>query len=114
MSNTIWSHIEKAQSGGTRARIALGLDPGGGRLPGSFRAALAKAAELADLTIVGRNVTGLGCIRVPDRADASKALVAILKEGQVDGIVRGQLPKNLVDEAFCAAFSARLYPCQGA
>ncbi|MFC1663435.1 hypothetical protein ACFL04_04750 [Patescibacteria group bacterium] len=63
-------------------------------------ASIKKAIEFADITVVGAKVEGLENIVVDDQDKASEALINLLKEEKVEGIVRGQAKDSYTFELF--------------
>jgi len=65
---------------------------------------LKKASEFADLTVVGSKVKGFENIIEHDDDKASVELIKLLRQGKVDGIVRGQLKDSFTLDEFHRQF----------
>ncbi len=71
---------------------------------------LRRASEYAELTVVGAEVQGFTNIIEPDADIASTKLVALLKDGHVDGIVRGQVKDSFTLDEFHRQFGKEPLP----
>ncbi|MFH1207174.1 MAG: hypothetical protein V1668_01035 [Patescibacteria group bacterium] len=65
---------------------------------------LRRALEFADLTVIGARVDGFNNIVEPDEDKASGVLIKLLKDGEVDGIVRGQVKDSFTLDEFHRQF----------
>lgn len=89
-----------------RRKIAIGiLRP----IPETL-ASLKRASEFADLVVVGAKVDGFENIVEPNDDEASKIIVRLLKEGKVDGIVRGQVKDSFTLDEFHRQFGREPLP----
>lgn len=68
---------------------------------------LKKASEFADLIVVGAKVNGFENIVEPDQDTASVKLIGLLKEGKVEGIVRGQVKDSFTFDEFHRQFDKK-------
>jgi len=73
-------------------------------------ASLKRAAEYADLTVIGAKVEGFKNIMEEDQDKASALLINLLKTGQVDGIVRGQVKDSFTLDEFHRQFGKEPLP----
>lgn len=73
-------------------------------------ASLKRGAEFADLTVVGAKVDGFSNIVEADPDAASRALLQLLKEKKVDGIVRGQVKDSYTLDEFFRVFEKSPVP----
>lgn len=71
---------------------------------------LNKAAEFADLTIVGAKVDGFENIVEEDQDEASRILVKLLKDNKIDGLVRGQVKDSFTLDEFHRQFEKEPLP----
>ena len=71
---------------------------------------LRRGAALADLVVVGAKVEGFENIVEPDTEAASRVLLSLLKDGQVDGIVRGQVKDTFTLDEFFRIFGKEPIP----
>ena len=71
---------------------------------------LKKASEYADLTVVGANVPGFKCYPIKDPDKASQKLISLLKNGEVEGIVRGQVKDSYTLDEFHRQFNREPLP----
>jgi len=73
-------------------------------------ASLKRAAEFADLTVIGAKVEEFDNIIEEDQDKASVTLINLLKTGQVDGIVRGQVKDSFTLDEFHRQFGKKPLP----
>lgn len=71
---------------------------------------LKRASEYADLVVVGAKVPGFENIVEPDQDTASVKLIGLLKDGKVDGIVRGQVKDSFTLDEFHRQFGKEPLP----
>lgn len=71
---------------------------------------LRRAAEYAELTVIGAPVSGFNNIIEEDPDKASAILINLLKSGQVDGIVRGQVKDSFTLDEFHRQFRKNPLP----
>ncbi len=71
---------------------------------------LKRASEYADLTVIGAPVDGFNNIVEPDEDKASGVLIKLLKDGEVDGIVRGQVKDSYTLDEFHRQFGKEPLP----
>lgn len=71
---------------------------------------LRRASEFADLTVIGAKVDGFKNIVESDEDKASGLLIKILKDGEVDGIVRGQVKDSYTLDEFHRQFGKEPLP----
>lgn len=73
-------------------------------------ASLKKASEYADLTVIGAKVDDFNNIIEEDQEKASVELIKLLKEGKVEGIVRGQVKDSFTLDEFHRQFNKEPLP----
>lgn len=73
-------------------------------------ASVKKASRFADLTVVGAKVRGFPNIVASDPDVASGVLIDLLKDKQVDGIVRGQVKDSYTLDVFFHKFKRNPIP----
>ncbi|MFC1663434.1 hypothetical protein ACFL04_04745 [Patescibacteria group bacterium] len=61
---------------------------------------LKKAATYADMIVVGSDIEGLNCIPTDDDDSASRKLVSMLKNKEVEGLVRGQVKDSFTHKLY--------------
>ncbi len=71
---------------------------------------LKKAAEFADITVVGAKIDGFENVVEPDQDKASESLIRLLREGSVEGIVRGQVKDSYTLDEFYRQFQREPLP----
>lgn len=71
---------------------------------------LKKASQYADLVIVGSEIPGFTSYPTKDDDEATKLIIQMLKEKQVDGIVRGQLKDSSTFKEFFKQFGKEEIP----
>lgn len=71
---------------------------------------LKRGSEFADLVVIGAETPGFENIIEPDPDKASEILIRLLKDGKVDGIVRGQVKDSYTLDAFFREFSMEPIP----
>lgn len=71
---------------------------------------LKKASEYADLLVVGTKVDGFENIIEQDQDEASRILIGLLKDGKVEGIVRGQVKDSFTLDEFHRQFGKEPLP----
>ena len=71
---------------------------------------LKKASEFADLVVVGAKVDGFNNIVEENDDEASRIIIKLLKEGKVDGIVRGQVKDSFTLDEFHRQFGKEPLP----
>ncbi|MBI5466222.1 MAG: hypothetical protein HY974_02960 [Candidatus Kerfeldbacteria bacterium] len=90
----------------TKRKVAIGiLRP----IPETLDS-LQRASEYADLVIVGAKVDGFENIVEPNDDEASRIIIRLLKEGKVDGIVRGQVKDSFTLDEFHRQFNKEPLP----
>lgn len=73
-------------------------------------ASLKKASEYADLIVVGAKVDGFENVVEEDQDEAARKLIALLKDGKVDGIVLGQVKDSFALDEFHRQFGKEPLP----
>ncbi|MFA6215160.1 MAG: hypothetical protein WC768_01160 [Patescibacteria group bacterium] len=71
---------------------------------------LKKASKFADLVVVGAKVKGFENIVEPDQDKSSEILIKLLKDGKVEGIVRGQVKDSTTLSVFYKEFGIEPIP----
>ncbi|OGL67599.1 hypothetical protein A3B21_03230 [Candidatus Uhrbacteria bacterium RIFCSPLOWO2_01_FULL_47_24] len=71
---------------------------------------LKRASEYADLVVVGAKVDGFENIAEANDDEASRIIIRLLKEGKVDGIVRGQVKDSFTLDEFHRQFGKEPLP----
>lgn len=71
---------------------------------------LKRASKYADITVVGAKVKGFENIVEDDQDQASVKLIGLLKNGQVDGIVRGQVKDSFTLDEFHRQYNKPVLP----
>ncbi len=71
---------------------------------------LKKASSYADLVVVGAAVEGFENIIEPNQDTASVKLIGLLKQGKVDGLVRGQVKDSFTLDEFHRQFGKAPLP----
>ncbi|MBI5466220.1 MAG: hypothetical protein HY974_02950 [Candidatus Kerfeldbacteria bacterium] len=64
---------------------------------------LRQAQNYTDLTVVGCQIEGLNCMPTKDDDEASHVIVDLVKEGRVEGFVRGQLKDSYTHKVYVEA-----------
>ncbi len=94
--------LEQAQK--QRRKIAIGII----RPILETITSLKEASEYADLVVVGAKVDGFENIVTAKDDEASKIIIKLLKDGKVDGIVRGQVKDSYTLDEFHRQFNRPL------
>lgn len=63
------------------------------------------ASGYADLIVVGSKIDGLNCIPTKDDDEASHKIIALLKEGKIEGFVRGQVKDSYTHKIYLETFN---------
>ncbi|MDD4900872.1 MAG: hypothetical protein PHS62_02040 [Patescibacteria group bacterium] len=71
---------------------------------------LRRASEFANLIVVGAKIPGFENLVEEDQDQASRVLIKLLKDGKVDGIVRGQVKDSFTLDEFHRQFSRQPLP----
>ncbi|EKD56382.1 MAG: coenzyme M methyltransferase subunit X [uncultured bacterium] len=71
---------------------------------------LISASEFAELTVVGVDIPGFNCFSIKNTEDASQKLLSLLKDGSIEGIVRGQVKDTYTLDLFYKYFNKTPIP----
>jgi len=71
---------------------------------------LKRASQYADLVVIGAQVSGFENIVEADQDTASVKLIGLLRDGKVDGIVRGQVKDSFTLDEFYRQFGKEPLP----
>lgn len=66
---------------------------------------LKKASKYADLTVVGPNIKGLNCLPTESDDESSHKIITLLKEGKIEGFVRGQVKDSYTHHLYEETFN---------
>lgn len=90
--------LEKAKT--RRRRVGIGIR----RPVPETIASLQRAAEVAEIVVVGPKVDGFESIVEADEDEASRKLISLLKDGKIDALVRGQVKDSFTLDEFHRQF----------
>lgn len=103
LSEILLSNVKRD---GTRPRIGISIL----RPITETIESLKRASDFAELVVVGAKINGFENIVENDDEKASQILISLLKEGKVDGIVRGQVKDSYTLDEFHRQFGKEPLP----
>lgn len=74
------------------------------RTPDEVVNSLRQTTAYADITVVGSKIEGFDCLPTKDDDEASHELIKLLKEGKIEGFVRGQIKDSYTHKVYLEVF----------